>query len=462
MSVCFCHECGARMQDTAKFCFNCGTPLVPVAVPAAEPPAPVSVTFPEPAPTPVPEVTFSAPQTPQIPTAAVQQPQPPEIPASQEPLYHPLQQPSYYPPVPTQEPIYTPAPQPTYQPVQEPSYQPLNPTYVPPVPPAPPAPPTKPAKAPKAGKGLPRRSFLNVFACVLICVILVPLILGALLLVDVRMLADEERILSALERVDLDEIPAADIFYDIQDDRSMLDWATQYMNQNLSSAFHGASYHWEDMTPKSLTSFLEDTTILEMVSGFTADVLDDLLNGTSKAALEVSDLEDFLEENSHFLEKEMELVLDRNSRKEMAAQAMASMEVEELSLEALLNEDALALKIVSTGVSTLALAVLGAVAVLLIGLLFLVSHKYVMAGVHDTGVVMVISGALMLALTGAARLLCTFGAEIHGILYLIGILAGALLEGGLLISACVFAFGILLLLISGITVSVLKRKAAKA
>ena len=95
MSVCFCHECGARMQDTAKFCFNCGTPLVPVAVPAAEPPAPVSVTFPEPAPTPVPEVTFSAPQTPQIPPAAVQQPQPPEIPASQEPLYHPLQQPSY-------------------------------------------------------------------------------------------------------------------------------------------------------------------------------------------------------------------------------------------------------------------------------------------------------------------------------------------------------------------------------
>lgn len=472
MAVRFCRECGARMTDTDKFCFNCGTPASPPVQATAEPaPVPVAPVYvpripvAEPIPRPVaPDVTAvpeepSVPEEPQIPEAPVKAVYAP-VP---EQICHPMQQPLYRS---AQEPVYPSMQQPTYAP---PAYTPpagpfadLN--YPEPEQPQPAK--AKKAKAPKEqkisapAKPLPKRTFLNVFCSVLVCTLLVVLMLPTVLLVDLRMLADEDRILATLERVDLDEVPARDIFIDIDDDTTMLDWACQWMNKKLGKGFVSIFYHWEDLTPKKLTAFLKKTTVLELTADTTAGLLNDLMNGTSRTALDAGTIEDFLEDNSEFLEEEMDLVLDRSSRKQMAQQAMDLVGAEELSLELL--SDSPALQIVSAALSVLVLIGLSVLAVLLIVLLFVISRKYVMAGVHDTGLVMLTVGIVMLVLTGAARLMSIVGAGENGIVYLTGVLAGGLLESGLLVSACIFAFGILLLAISSITRSVLKKKAANA
>lgn len=495
MAVRFCRECGARMTDTDKFCFNCGTPVnppvqapvmppvqapaySPAPVPAEPTPVPVAPVYEEPTPLPVaPEVT-AVPEDPVILYSSVVMRSP--VP---EQTYHPLQQPLYQAP---QAPVYPDLQQPGFQSIREPIQAGTQqPPYTPPVytPPAdpfadlnfpvpePPA-PSKAKKAPKAPKPpkeqkisapvkpLPKRSALNIIGSVLVCILLVALILPTVLLADVRMLAQEERVLTVLKSVDLDDIPAKDIFYDIHDDRSMLDWACQWMNKNLSDTFQSADYHWEDLTPKTVNAFLKETTVLPLTADTLAGLLQDVINGTSKTALEAEDIEEFLEENSEFLEEELALMLDRSSRADMAAQTMSLLETDELSLDSLPASPAL--EIAGSALSLVTLILVGVVAALLVVLLFIISRKYVMAGVHDTGLVMLIAGILLLALTGAARLMYIFGAGKQGIVYLIGLLAGALLESGLLISVCIFAFGILLLLIAGITRSVLKKRAAKA
>ena len=133
MSVRFCRECGARMTETDKFCFNCGTPSAPVVQrPAAE-------AFPsEPAvPVFVPDIPTQTPApaepVPEVPVAA-QIPEIPEIPAEPtyippvESAFTPSSEPTYIPPV---EPVFTPSAEPAYTPPVEPSFQPCRPLSIP-------------------------------------------------------------------------------------------------------------------------------------------------------------------------------------------------------------------------------------------------------------------------------------------------------------------------------------------
>ena len=471
MSVRFCRECGARMMETDKFCFNCGTPATP-----APQPVPVTAVMPEPSvsapaaesPTPIPFVaphvtdpvpmndTSSVAHIPELP------PQPTYAPPA-EPVFTPTFEPSYQPPL--QTPAYPPSQEPSYAPLEEPDYGPVyTPPYAQPAQPAPQAPakPAKPPKAPKPVKPLPKRKVLNILGCILVCILLVAIILPTVLLVDLRMMAEDDRILEVLESVDLDAMPAKDIFIDIDDERTMLDWACDYMNQNFSEAFHSGSYHWSGIQSKNLENFLDDSTFLELTAGTMSGLLTDMIEGTSKTSLDAKEIETFLKDNSKFLEKEFSLNLNQDSRKLMAQQTMDMLKVEELSLDTLPELPGDALTIAGSALSTLTLILMGGLVALLILLLFLMSRKYIMAGVHDTGLVFLISGIMLLALTGGARVLVSLFAGENAVLYLVGILAGGLLESGLLISLCIFAFGMLLLLISGITLSILRKRAAKA
>ncbi len=446
MAVRFCRECGNPIEENDKFCYHCGTrvhsipqPEVPVA-PAAEayiPPVPE-------VPVVIEEPVAPLPAEPEISVL-------PEVPVYTQPPEPSYREPSYIPPVYT-PPVYA-APEP--------------PSVYPPVPPAP-APETsakpqkvkkeKPQKSQKLSnpRALPKRSGGNVFCCVLICILIFLLMLPTVLLVNVRMAAEEAHVLSTLQRIQLNEMPAKDVFVDIDDDRSMLDWACQYLNKYIGSEVS----HWDGLEPKALSTLLESTTLTELLAETISGLMTDVIDGTILASLEASDIEAFLEDNSRILEKKLDAVLSDDDRAEIAAQVMELLGNDKLSLKSLPLSTRRSLEVVTTALSVVTLALLGILIVLLIALLFVANRKYIMAGIHDTGVVLVVLGALMLVLTGVGRLLSILGAGSNAALYAIGIGVGFALEGALLVHACIFAFGILLLLISGITCAILKKKAA--
>ncbi len=116
MATVFCHMCGTQLQDTAKFCNHCGTPVVhpepapaPAPVPEEVPVAVAPVVTPVPAPVVEEAPVFTPEPAPVVEEAPVFTPEPAPV-VEEAPVFTPAPA-----PVVEEAPVFTPAPAPVVE-----------------------------------------------------------------------------------------------------------------------------------------------------------------------------------------------------------------------------------------------------------------------------------------------------------------------------------------------------------
>jgi hypothetical protein len=461
MSVHYCYQCGTKLTDADRFCFKCGASAMPVE-PVEEPvqvaynqgqsyqqepvqnalnqgqsyqEEPVQPAFnqgqsyrEEPA-----QNAFNQGQSYQEEPvqAAYNQGQS----YQEEPVQNVNNQGQYYQEVPVQvepEQVYTP-------PVQQWQQEEVS-------------------AAPKK-KVLPRRKGGVIFGSIMICILATVLLLVTVLGITLRSGLEKDNLVSTLERVDLDEIPAEDLVDDA-DDRALAKWICNTLNEKIPETLNIADDRWDDLTTKDLEALISETSLREFLAESVEDIVDELLLDDGEFSIDVDDIAEFLEENSRYLERNFPLSLSYGNQYIAAEQILEVAGTDEIKLPDMGEAVEGAQGVTSFVFSTVGVILAFVVIAGLIVLLFLVNRKTPLGAIHDMGVVMQIASGIPLVLMGVARILAYFFAGENGIVYLVGVLGGGILEGGLILNAAIFGAGLIFLLINSIGRAVQKRRLA--
>lgn len=413
----FCTNCGAKLEDGQRFCCTCGTPAA-VETPVAS----------------VPEF----PADPVLPTQEgllSQQAEAPETPASQP-------NDNYIPePTPEEHPVqYSDAPVQSYET-----------SYVAEIP----ATPEKKAKAPR-----PRRKFLPAFCSILICILLVVLMLPTFTLLTAQNLPKQETILNAMDRIDMNEVPANVLDEDLED-ISLAEHVCNIINSDMENLNDVViSYRWNDMDPDSLSDFLEKTTVLPFFAEHIEGIFDAMLSGEESYTFSSKSIRGLLEDNQEYIVDEMNVPVS-NRDYDMFVDYLVedALEIEDIEMPEI---DEGILDVVNFFLSFWGVAALCLVLVLLIVLLFVTNKRDCLFAIHDTGVSLIVGSGIFLVVVLAARFLATLFAEEAPLVYVGCILVSAAAESVLLIAAGVLALGIILLLVNLIARKIQSKRAAKA
>ena len=324
----------------------------------------------------------------------------------------------------------------------------------------PPVQPWKPEPAPAQPKPLPRRKGGTIFLSVLVGILAASLLLGACFTFILRTGLTKENVNSTLQRIDLEEIPAKDLFGSEAGSKSLAKWICQELNEVIPEAMNISYSQWEDITPRELRELLEKTSLLEFASECAEEIAGELFWDDGKFSLDEDDIADFYKDNRKYLEKEFPVSLNNNGLRLAARQTLRVIGTDEISLSDLdiSLREGLELAGVALSLGLIACAVV--FVILMIVQIFVINRKYPLSAIHDAGVVLVVGTILPLLLMGGCRLLATFFAGENGIVYLVGVVLGGILESGLIVIGAIFGLGVVLLLTSRIGKKIQSKKLA--
>ena len=434
----FCTNCGAKLEDGHRFCCNCGTMVAdesPVASPVPE--IPVSQQYPEaPAYNQQESLAYSDEPAaePELPSQEIPQAEQNEVPVSQENSNF------VYEPVPDAYPVQYAD---TYAQGSGVAQDPVT------------------AEKKKAAR--PRRKFLPAFGSVLICIFLVVLMLPTFTLLTAQNLPKQDTLLTAMNRIDMDELPASILD---ENDRelkklSLAEYICDTVNSDMENLNNEViSYRWNDLTPKTLKSFLEDTTFLSFFAEHIEGAFDAMLSGEESYEFSSKSIQNLMEENKEYIIEEMNVkVSDREYDRFVDYMVEDGLEIEDIELPEM---DEGTLDLVNFLLSFWSIAALCLVLVLLIVLLFVTNGKDRLFAVHDTGVSLIVGSGLFLLVTLAARILTSILVDEDPLVYLGSVLVSSAAESILLIVGGVLAVGVILLLVNFFVRKHQSKRAAQA
>ena len=443
----FCTNCGAKLEDGHRFCSRCGTMVAdtsPAASPIPEKPihsAPVTDPIPE-APTDAEQVTDVHPSAPvedpelpdhTAPAAAQNEPPRKKVMDADDFVFAPETS-AYYNALPLQFDDSIDQDSDVGSDVPDP--QKVTAT------------PDAPETAGKRKVSRPRRKFLPAFCSVLLCILLVVLMLPTFTLLTAQNVIKQETLLATLNRIDMNELPAS--FLDETDRHLKRLSFAEYLCDTINSDMDNLndiviSYRWDDLTPKTLQRFLDETTFLPFFANHAEGVIDAILSGKDSYTVPAKSIKQLLDENKDPLLKKMSIsVSDRNY--DLFVDFLAD---EGLNTEIELPEvEESALGLINAGLSFFVIGGLCLVMVLLVVLLFVTNRKDRMFAVKDTGISLVVGSGLFLLVTLAARILSSIFVDEDPLVYLITTLVSAAAERILPVVAIVLALGVILLLIN--------------
>lgn len=280
---------------------------------------------------------------------------------------------------------------------------------------------------------------------VLLCILMAISMMSAVLVFDIRALADQEKLYQILSRVDLSHIPANDLLGDVASDTDSLD---QYICDSINGSVDRAIYSWEDIKPKTIRLLLTDTNLLEVVSQKGEEFLQDIYTGHSYAEIEVSEVEAFLYQNRMILNETFSLVtFDQEGCTALAQLAEENVDFSVISVDYVKSKMPgvyTALRVVSSPLMLIGLAV---IAVLLMVMVIVLNRRTVRFGIRDCAMSMAIVNGLLLLTTGITCLLPMMMAGTNGLGYLITLVLNEVLLSSLWISVAMLGVGVIALLV---------------
>ncbi len=299
----------------------------------------------------------------------------------------------------------------------------------------------------KAAPTRPCRKFVTVFCSVLICILLVTLMLPTFTLLTVQNIPKQETLLAAMTSIDMDELPASVID---DNDRSLkrlsfADYICDIINADMNNLNHAViSYSWKDMTPKTLSRFLENTTFLEFFAEHMEGILDAALSGEDSYTFSAKSIRRVMEENKEYIIDAMNISVSDADYDRFVNLLVNSLEADIEVPE--LDDDVV--DVMGLVRSVYVIAGLCLVMVLLVVLLFVTNRQDYLFAVKDTGISFVIgAGLFLLVILGGGLLASGFAGE-QPLAYLGITLLSCAARVSLLVAAGVLVLGVILLLVN--------------
>jgi len=461
----FCIYCGNKLSDNDRFCGSCGAkvaPAEPVPAPVAEEPAtmiyqpaveqspvePVTVdpVVEEPAAEPVPAVPavdktqFTLPPVEDPLAASVEDPIP------QEPLYDaPI----------TREHVRNAATPASAQPMpfgnksargSSASYSYATPERV-----------NNPVKNKPVR---PKRKFVAAFFSVILCILLLVAMLPTYVLVTVRNTLSSETFLAVMQRIELDQLPASilDEYDSSLRGLSVAEALCDELNDQMSHAYAD----WDELTPKELDQFLNETAFLPFIADHTEGILKAIIEGEDSYRVPTKEIVELLEHDIAYLADKLNLPMEDVDLEELSDDIVEEFQLDDLILPTSEDIDAdarMALDIVGILLSFYAIGGACLVLLLLVLLLFVTNHRDPMYAVRDVGIVSVLGTILPLLLIFGAKGAVAFFAGKEAEMYLASVAVSCILDSTFIPAVAVFGLGIVLLIINGIVRKVQKNRA---
>ena len=311
------------------------------------------------------------------------------------------------------------------------------------------APDSAAPKQPRSGAPL---NFWRRLLGVLLCIVLFALLLASSLIYDFRDYSTEDRLYDLLRNVKASSVMATDLNpfaeANLRFSQRIVDVLDVYLGDRLS------------ITSRDMETFLDKSDFKAFFAERIAALLQDIDTGKSAVEFDRTDIVDLLKENADFLKSELDLVLDRGLRSEIA-QAL-----EDAGMLYYFRTDTIRQDLpevyygLRIGCSWVTFGILVLLALVFIWLLAkaLKSFRRAMEG---TGIVLIVLGLLRAVPALLAKLFPGFWETILGGNYLLSAATGEILFGHLLIpSVVLLGLGVLLTVICALIRSVRNKRAA--
>ncbi len=451
MATVYCHMCGTELQDTAKFCKSCGTPVyrpesepAPVPVPEEIPVQPV-VEIPAEPVNPAPPVVEEAPAPTQEPVAES------PAPAEEAPV---IPEPAVDTPA---EPLAEPAPEtpvwPDPTPEPEPESEPVVPTPVEPAPPQP--------EEPKKRELYRKRGVGRTFLAALICLLVFIFAFASIAAYDAMQIVSGNFIVNTVtkmvQEVKLTEIPAKDLVADVEDeDMSIVEWAiNEVANQSEGAVV---------VTEESVAAFIEEAKLDEYLNDTLLAYVDAFTTDNDDPVVSKEDLRTLLTDHIPLAEKTFNIVIDSTQVDAFVDNVEEQGVLERLEPKVIKQQMGSAMEIFSIAArfANVAFIVLLVITALLALWLFANNRWNILRTLGDYGILATILGVLFsgVAIVGA-YLTELWSSLIPSELSIVIPAINGFLEGTLVPSLIITGVGILLILVFVIGKKIIVKSANK-
>lgn len=306
----------------------------------------------------------------------------------------------------------------------------------------------------------PKRKFLAAFFSVILCILLLIAMLPSYVLVTVRSSLSKETVQAMMYRVDLDQIPAS--FIDEYDSSLRGLSIAEALCDELNSQMHVAYDDWDDLTPKELDQYLDETAFIPFIAEHAEGILHALVEGEDSYRIPTKEIITLLEHDVHYLADTLNLPMEEVDLDELSDDIVDEFGLEDVVLPAPddIDENAqLALDGLGILLSFYAIGGVCLVLLLLVLLLFAANHRDPMYAVRDVGIVSILGTVLPLLLVPGARGAVAYFAGKEAEIYLASLATSCVLESSFPVIASVFILGVVLLIVNGIVRGVQKKRA---
>lgn len=426
MEVRFCHNCGGRLKEGAKFCGACGTPVLqrpqeePVVAPVAADPVPVEE-----------EVVCQEPVAEEAPAEAAQpeQEQPEEVAAApEETLQEPLEAPVFEP---QPEPVFVAHPEPVAS-VAEPA---------------------KPKKDP-----YPRRGAGRTILAILLCFFIFIWSFAAVLIYNVRSATSGDKLVQNLEGVledaNLAELPAAQLIPDVEDEEiTLVEWAIQEVSDNYDGTVEASQ--------KDIEKFLEESTFSDFILEKLELYVNDLYTGSNEFEISTDEIQELLEDNADLVEEVFDTPLLEEDIEAFVSELEDREILEGLEVNTLKEELEPVYYGIQIGLSYWVIGFFAILALLFIILLALTNKWNMLRTCGDTGITWTVLGCLLCLPALVTMIVPDIWSNLVGGIPLVDSLISTVLTNGLLPSVILLAVGIVLIVVKVVGKKLVLKSAAK-
>lgn len=321
--------------------------------------------------------------------------------------------------------------------------------------------PIKPAHHPIPVKSAPiRRGFASVFFSVLICILCVVLLSFMLLPIMIHNTVKERSILSMLQRVELDHIPASIIDSTNEDleDISLAEALCNALNKTLENEIPAQDL--KNLTPGKLDDALDETSFLPFLARHISGFYNAMLDGKETYRIPEREIVDLIEENAEYLEDILRINMDQIDIEASAELFLEEEGLGEIMIYDLSNPEEREYRDrIATGFSEKDIVIPLAALLNLFALLVLINRKFPLIAVRDVGIVGLIAVAGHVLITAFSNLGSVLFAGKNAVGYLVCIFVSSVYNSSLILIGGIFVVSIALLVVSSILKK--KKKAAR-